>query len=79
MSTFLIIVSPDEESGGYTVSVPGMPGCITHGESVEDALANAKEAIALYLHDETPESLAAAGVQRNYVLAQVEVPIPVAS
>lgn len=79
MNTFLVILSPDRESGGYTVSVPSLPGCVTHGENIEDAMANVKEAIAAYLHDETPESLAAAGVEQEYLLANVEVPAVIAS
>ncbi len=51
MHHFLITLIPDRESGIYTVSVPSLPGCVTHGESAEDAMADAKEAIALYLHD----------------------------
>ena len=35
--------------GGFVVSVPDLPGCYTQGESREEALANAKEAIGLYL------------------------------
>ena len=38
-----------EPAGGYTVIVPSLPGCVTYGDSVEEALAMAKEAIALYL------------------------------
>lgn len=38
-----------EPEGGYTVLVPALPGCITYGETLEDALAMAKEAIALYI------------------------------
>lgn len=34
---------------GYTVTVPSLPGCISEGETVKDALANIKEAIQLYL------------------------------
>jgi predicted RNase H-like HicB family nuclease len=35
--------------GGYTVYVPSLPGCISEGETTEDALTNIKEAIELYL------------------------------
>jgi antitoxin HicB len=42
--------------GGYVASVPALPGCHTQGENLEEAEANVKEAIALYL-----ESLAAHG------------------
>jgi len=37
------------ELGGYTVSVPSLPGCITEGDTWEEAVANVKEAIAGYL------------------------------
>jgi predicted RNase H-like HicB family nuclease len=79
MPSYLIILNPDRENGGYTVSVPALPGCVTHGETVEDAIANAREAIAAYLHDETPESLAAAGVEQEYLVVNVEVPLVVTS
>lgn len=45
-----------EPEGGYTVTVPSLPGCVTYGETVEEAIEMAKEAIELYL-----ESLAAHG------------------
>ena len=37
------------EEGGYTVTVPALPGCVTEGDTYEDALAMAEEAIAGYL------------------------------
>ncbi|MBI2922901.1 MAG: type II toxin-antitoxin system HicB family antitoxin [Planctomycetes bacterium] len=47
------IFDPQDE-GGYTVTVPSLPGCISEGNTFEEAFANIKEAMALYL-----ESLAA--------------------
>lgn len=44
------------ELGGYTVTVPILPGCVSEGDTKEEALANIKEAIELYL-----ESLRADG------------------
>lgn len=38
-----------EPEGGYTVIVPSLPGCITYGETIEEAIRIAKEAIELYL------------------------------
>ena len=38
-----------EPEGGYTVTVPTLQGCVTYGDSIEDAISNAKEAIELYL------------------------------
>ena len=43
-----IILEPSEE-GGYTVYVPSLPGCISEGDTREEALTNIKEAIELYL------------------------------
>ena len=37
------------DDGGYTVYVPSLPGCISEGETTEEALTNIKEAIELYL------------------------------
>ena len=41
-----VVLEPSEE-GGFTVSVPGLPGCISEGESRDAALHNIREAIAL--------------------------------
>ncbi|OOQ58561.1 hypothetical protein BC343_07800 [Mucilaginibacter pedocola] len=43
-----VIFMPEDE-GGYSVSVPGLPGCFTQGETIEEATLMANEAIELYL------------------------------
>lgn len=43
-----IVLEPSED-GGYTVYVPSLPGCISQGDTREEALANVREAIDLYL------------------------------
>ena len=43
------IVLEKEETGGYSVHVPALPGCHTQGDDIEDAKKNAKEAIECYL------------------------------
>lgn len=40
-----------EEEGGYTVLVPALPGCVTFGEDIDEAIAMAKEAISLYIEE----------------------------
>jgi antitoxin HicB len=47
---FKVFLEPDED-GGYVVVCPSLPGCYSQGESVEDALANIREAIELCLED----------------------------
>jgi predicted RNase H-like HicB family nuclease len=43
-----VVLEPSEE-GGYTVYVPGLPGCISEGDTRDEALENIREAIELYL------------------------------
>jgi len=50
MYTYKILLHK-EIDGGFTVSVPALPGCITFGEDVDEALAMAKEAIELYIEE----------------------------
>ncbi len=38
-----------EPEGGYTVIVPSLPGCVTYGETIEEAINMAREAIELYI------------------------------
>ncbi|MGB2770183.1 MAG: type II toxin-antitoxin system HicB family antitoxin [Candidatus Zixiibacteriota bacterium] len=47
---FKVILEPDE-SGGYVISCPSLPGCYSQGETPEEAMENIKEAIALCLED----------------------------
>ena len=41
-------LEPSDE-GGFTATVPSLPGCISEGNSREEALSNIREAIELYL------------------------------
>jgi len=43
-----IILEPSKD-GGFTVFAPTLPGCISEGESKEEAVKNIREAIELYL------------------------------
>ncbi|MBS3142509.1 type II toxin-antitoxin system HicB family antitoxin [Candidatus Woesearchaeota archaeon] len=51
----LTIVLEPQEEGGYTVYVPSLPGCISQGETKEQAIKNIKEAIELYLEADVNE------------------------
>ena len=48
MTEYRIVLQPAEE-GGYNVTVIGLPGCFTQGETRKEALINAREAIESYL------------------------------
>lgn len=45
------VVLEQEPDGGYVVSVPALPGCISQGDNRSEALANIREAIARYVED----------------------------
>ena len=51
MRRYTVMLLPDSEDGGYTVIVPALPGCVTEGDNIEEALENARDAIRLYLDD----------------------------
>ena len=48
--TYKILLHKEPE-GGYTAIVPTLPGCITYGESIDESVAMAKEAIELYIEE----------------------------
>jgi predicted RNase H-like HicB family nuclease len=48
-TTYIVILTPDREDSGFTVRVSAPPGCNTQGDTIDEALANAREAVELYL------------------------------
>lgn len=48
-------VIEEETEGGFSVWIPDLPGCASQGETIEEALANIKEAAELYLEDGVSE------------------------
>ncbi|MDZ8034739.1 MULTISPECIES: type II toxin-antitoxin system HicB family antitoxin [unclassified Nostoc] len=56
-----VVLEPSDE-GGYTVHVPSLPGCISEGETLEEALENIQEAIELYLEPLEDEWITQEGV-----------------
>ena len=51
----LTIVLEPQEEGGFTAYVLSLPGCISEGDTKEDAIKNIKEAVELYLEADTNE------------------------
>ena len=51
-----VVLEPSED-GGYTVTVPVLPGCISEGDSRDEALANIEDAIQLYLEPVEDDAL----------------------
>ncbi len=69
MQSFTVVLSPDPNAGGYSVSVPGVLGAISEGDTRDEALSNIREAIGGILElmraqgiepeSETPQIVAA--------------------
>jgi antitoxin HicB len=49
--TYSVLLIPDTESGGFVVEVPALPGCVTQGETVEEAMAMAENAISMWIRE----------------------------
>ena len=63
--------SPD---GGFTVYVPSLPGCISEGDTLEEARANIREAIELYLEPTAPSEDLVAGAVVEWISVHAESP-----
>ena len=66
---FRIVIEYDPETKSYAAYCPELPGCCSAGDTEEEALANAKEAISLYLE---PSSLK---LHPDEKVFEVEVPV----
>ena len=51
MRHYSVVLIPDTEEREYAVRVPALPGCITEGDTLEEALDNARDAIQPCLED----------------------------
>ncbi|HYU17572.1 MAG TPA: type II toxin-antitoxin system HicB family antitoxin [Chloroflexota bacterium] len=75
MRHYTVILEPEPEEGGYSVSVPALPGCFSQGRTVDEALANVRDAIQLHLRglledgEPIPDDV-------SPLLALVDVPAP---
>ena len=56
-----VVLEPSDE-GGYTVTVPALPGCISEGETREEALRNIRKAIELYLEPVEDDASSDSGI-----------------
>jgi antitoxin HicB len=49
MRVYTAIISEDQEDGGYVVMFPSLPGCHTYGRTLDEAQANAQDALDGFL------------------------------
>ena len=70
---YTAVFEPDEEGGGYTVYIPALPGCISEGDTFEQAVANIREAASLYIEVMKGRRAAADEGGTGFIVAPVRV------
>jgi len=70
------VVFEEAEEGGYTVMVPSLPGCMSEGDTFEEAKKNIQEAISLYLEDMRASDESIPSSTAQFFVGSVEVPFP---
>ena len=74
--TVVLLADPDE--GGYTALVPALPGCVSEGDTLDEALAMIRDAAAGYLAVAAERGEEILGEAFGPVVAEIDVPAPVA-
>ena len=64
----------EKDEHGYFVYVPALKGCVSQGDTFEEALKNIREAIELYIEDLKVDELGQA-TSKNYIIAPIEVTV----
>jgi antitoxin HicB len=71
MRTFTVVLSPDPERGGYSVSCPAMPGALSQGDTREETLRNIQESMEPW--DETMAEKGGGPLQETPELIVAEI------
>lgn len=69
------VIFEEAEEGGYTVFVPSLPGCISEGDTFEEAKINITDAIKLYLEDLETEGEEIPIDNKSIFIGKIEVDI----
>jgi len=75
---YIILLHEDKEQGGYWVTVPALPGILTQGDTLEQAIANAREAISLHLRGIIADGEPIPGDEENTQAITIAVDAPAA-
>lgn len=70
---YTAIFEPDKKVGGFTVTIPSLPGCISEGNTFEEALQNIQEAANLYVEVMQDRKVEILREEKGVVIAPVEV------
>jgi len=70
---YTAVFEPNEKAHGFTVTIPSLPGCISEGDTFEEALKNIQEAASLYIEVMREKKLDILSEEKGVVIAPVEV------
>ena len=70
---YKIIIMYDKEYEGYVVDVPALPGCMSQGKTMDEALNNIKDAIKGWLHVERKHNRSEENEIRELFIGEVTV------
>ena len=72
---YTAIFEPDEKAGGFTVTIPALPGCVSEGDTFEEATENIKEAAGLYIEVMEQKKTEIPLETRGSIIAPIEVKV----
>lgn len=73
--SFAVVLAPDSDDGGYTAIVPALPGVVTEGDTIEEVMERARDAIRLCIDDLVANGEPIPESDTGARLEHVEVPI----
>lgn len=72
---YTVIFEPAEE-GGYVVSVPALPGCVTEGDTLEEAMEMVKDAISGYITSLKKHGESIPMESDPSLMSVIDIPVP---
>jgi predicted RNase H-like HicB family nuclease len=76
MQTIKLTIIIEQDTDGFTASVPQLPGCFSCGDTEQEAFENIQEAIALYLEPVPVEHISTEHTQapnRNIIMRELKL------
>ena len=73
---YTAIFEPDEEAGGFSVTIPALPGCISEGDTFEEAFKNIREAAELYVETMQAYDRKIYKEEAGVVVAPIQIQVP---
>jgi len=73
---YTVVLVPDRRDGGFVAYVPSIPGCVTQGEFVEDALAMARDAATALAGEMVESGEEVPGEPERTIVASIDADVP---